>query len=343
MRVFQRPELDVPTPRAVPSPGAHSPAALAGCPAGGGSRPVLPSISPMSAGRGLSQPFPQSPPAGVQPTLRLARQLLCGCGFPRPSALGGLAGEGGMCRDEPHSEASPQGFSLKTASAKLPAGSHRQHGPSCPGEQGTTGTEGEAIPLGGRPRKTEREKATLGFPSPPQRQAWAQAGGGRWLGAHGQASGLLHHQPWPQSGPPHFASSASHPPPCPPVCPAQLGLGGRWWEGAGLRVSLGVGGGKRLAVPRRRSPRPGGPHASGHSRWARGPSSSWWPLAASCPITKQERRSASRAVPSRRLWSSVLASSIWIYRKPASPHGASCRVGEASRSPQFEQSSARLA
>lgn len=128
-----------------------------------------------------------------------------------------------------------------------------------------------------------------------------------------------------------------------PVCPsAQPNLG---WEGGGGRGPgfVSVWGGKRLAVPRRQSPRPGGPHASGHSRWARGPSSSWWPLAASCPITKQERRSASRAVPSRRLWSSVLASSIWIYRKPASPHGASCRVGEASRSPQFEQSSARLA
>lgn len=211
----------------------------------------------------------------------------------------------------------------------------------CPGERGMRGTEEKAIPPWRQASENGAGESHTGLPQPAQRQAWAQAGSGRWLGAHGQASGLLYHQPWPQSGPPHFASSASHPPPCPPIC--QVGLGGRWWEGAGLRVSLRVGGGKRLAVPRRRSPRPVGPHASGHSRWARGPSSSWWPLTASCPITKQERRSVSRAVPARRLWSSVLASSIWIYRKPASPHRASCRVGEASRSPQFEQSSARLA
>lgn len=139
-----------------------------------------------------------------------------------------------------------------------------------------------------------------------------------------------------QSGPPHFASSASHPP-CPLIRPAQLGLGGRWWRGPGLFVSVWGWGGKRgLAVPRRRSPRPGGPHASGHSRWARGPSSSWWPLAASCPITKQERRSAPRAVPSRGgsvPCAGPLASGS--IEKLAPPHGASCRACEASRSPSL--------
>lgn len=112
--VFQWLELEVPTPRAAPGPGAHSPAALAGCPAGG-RVPSFPA-SPHKHGVGGSHGHPLSPFRPFQPMHHLARRLLaCGCGFPRPSALGRLAGEGEMRGDEPYPEVFPQCPCLKTS------------------------------------------------------------------------------------------------------------------------------------------------------------------------------------------------------------------------------------
>lgn len=144
-------ELDVPTARAVPGPGAHSPAAPEGCRAGG-RVPSFPA-SPRKRGAGGSHRHPLSAFQPFQPVHHLARRLLaCGCGFPRPSALGGLAGEWGMRGDEPHSEVFPQCLSLKTSfsgrdlgrdSARPTRGrvrdlasSHRRRGLSAGGSRG---------------------------------------------------------------------------------------------------------------------------------------------------------------------------------------------------------------
>ena len=188
-----------------------------------------------------------------------------------------------MRGNEPHSEVYPQCLSLKMSLCKA-LSSFRQgpwqglgtacqgtgQGPGvqplpawtlCTRERGMRSTEGNAAPPWRQALDNGAGENHTGLPQPIPK---AGLGPGRqWAVAGCSWSGLLHHQPWPQSGPPHLASSASHPLPCLPVClSAQPGLG---WEGSGGGgggfVSIpGAGGGKRLVVLRRRSPRPQGPH-----------------------------------------------------------------------------------
>ena len=96
--VSQWPELDVPTAQGLTAQQRWE-AARRGVESHPSQR------LPTSMGRGLS-PSSLSPFRPFQPVHHLARRLLaCGCGFPRPSALGGLAGMG-VCAEMSHTQKS---------------------------------------------------------------------------------------------------------------------------------------------------------------------------------------------------------------------------------------------
>lgn len=204
----------------------------------------------MSAGRG-SHSHSLSPLVGVQPTSAWPRQLPVWMWLSQAAGPGRAGWGGGMCRDEPHSEASPQGFSLKTASAKLPAGSHRQHEPSCPGSRGRRVQRRSDSPWR-QASESGRRKPHWKHPARPKgRPGPRQAADGGWV--------LMSRSLRPPA-PPALASvtvrpiSLHQPHTLRPVRPsAQPNLGwegGGWWEGAGASCQSGGGGrGKRLAVP----------------------------------------------------------------------------------------------
>lgn len=234
-----------------------------------------------------------------------------------------------MRRNEPHSEVSPQCLSLKTSFCKA-LSSFRQgpwqglgtacrgmgQGPGvqplpawtlCTRERGMRSTEGKAAPPWRQTSENGGGENHTGLPQPTPK---AGLGSGRqWAVAGCSWSGLLHHQPWPQSGPPHLASSASHPLPCLPVCPALPGLGGQSWRWGASCQSQEWGRRVPGCAEEAVTEAPGAPR---ERALMQGERATHILVATYGFMTYHKAGEAAwlHAVPSQRLWSSVVAPSV---------------------------------